>query len=447
MTHADRRAHALPATSPLAQHWRLSPETVYLNHGSFGAVPIAVQAEQDRLRALMEADSVRFFVQRLDGLLDDSRAALADFLNCSLADLVFVPNATVAVATILHNLDAEGYLSPGDEILVSEHEYPACMNALRSYAKKWGASIVTAPIPFPASSSDELAESILSRIGPRTKLAMLSEVTSSSGLILPIRTLTAALEGRGVRVLVDAAHSPGFAVGLNLEARPGEIRPSYYTANCHKWLCAPKGTGLLFVREDRRTALMQRGLGGGGFRPLALSNWAEKPKPGRSDFHKEFDYVGTQDFTNWCALASAIATLPSLIGARGYDGWNQVMKRNHELCLRGRDLICRTIGVAPPVPDFLLGSMATILLPTRPADVAAKLAARPSAFHDALQDALLDRHNLQVPVWSVASTDGWWPLPGGLKGRRVLRISAQLYNTIEQYEYLAECLQEELRAE
>lgn len=438
---------AAHAPSPVARHWRIDPKTIYLNHGSFGAVPIAVQDAQQRIRDLMEADGVRFFVQRLEGLLDASRAALASFLKCAAADLVFVPNVTVAVSTILHNLDEAELIGPGDELLVTSHEYPACMNELRRHARKWGASIVPASLPFPARSADELEHAILAAVTPRTKLAMLSEVTSSSGIILPMKRLVRALEGRGVRVLVDAAHSPGFAEGLDLDYGSDAARPSYYTANCHKWLCAPKGTGVLFVREDRRRELAASG----GFRPLALSNWAEKPKPGRSDFHKEFDYVGTQDFTSWCVLADAIAALPAIAKELALpQSWAAVMRHNRDLCLRGRDLVCRAIGVEPSAAtahDSLLGPLATIALPERPPEVSARLAARPSAYHDALQDTLLDRHGIQVPVWSVAHPSGTWPLPGNAKGRRVIRLSAQLYNTIDQYEHLAEALANALRAE
>jgi isopenicillin-N epimerase len=421
-------APTLPTPSLLARHWRLDPNTVYLNHGSFGAVPAEIYAAQDRYRALMEADAVLFFVNRLDGLLDAARGELAAFLRCQARDLVFVPNATIAVATVLHNLR----LSPGDEILVTEHEYPACMNAMRAHAKEWGATIVPVPVPFPIDSPDRIVEAFASGLSPRTRLAMISHVTSSSGLVLPARQIVSLLESRGVPVLVDGAHAPGFIDPLDLDS----LGASYYTANLHKWLCAPKGAAFLHVREDRRanTRFAE------GFRPLALSNWAERPKPGRSDFHKEFDYVGTQDFTHWCAVGDTIRIMAGL--APGGGGWPEIIRANRALCLRGRNLVCRALGIEPPAPDSMLGSLATIPLPSMPSDRAAKLASRVSrfGFHDALQDALLVNHRIQVPIWSVGG-----PWPGA--GTRVIRIAAQLYNSIQQFEYLARALGIELRAE
>ncbi len=423
----------LPAPSPLATHWRLDPNTVYLNHGSFGAVPRAVAQAQERYRELMERDAVLFFVRHLDGLLDESRAALAAFLHCKTADLVFVPNATIAVATVLHNLR----LSPGDEILVTAHEYPACMNSMRAFAAGFGARIVEAALPFPIESPERVVESFRAKLSPRTRLAMISHVTSSSGLILPVKELVDLLESRGVRVLVDGAHAPGFVDGLDLDA----LGASYYTANLHKWLCAPKGAAFLHVREDRRG---MTGPGSelarlpGGFRPLALSNWAERTKPARSDFHKEFDYVGTQDFTNWCAVGDTIRIMASLVPG----GWSQIMRHNRDLCLRGRDRVLEALGVRAPAPESMIGSLSTIILPQPSLDHAKRLAARVSrfGFHDALQDALLERHRIQVPIWSVGG-----PWPG--TGLRVLRIAAQLYNSIEQYQYLAKALVEEIERE
>lgn len=426
-------AHTLPAPSPLASHWQLDPNTVYLNHGSFGAVPRAVAQAQERYRELMERDAVLFFVKHLDGLLDESRVALAAFLRCKPTDLVFVPNATIAVATVLHNLR----LSPGDEILVTAHEYPACMNSMRAFAAGCGARIVEAALPFPIESPEQIVESFRAKVSPRTRLAMISHVTSSSGLILPAKELVAILESRGVRVLVDGAHAPGFVEGLNLDA----IGASYYTANLHKWLCAPKGAAFLHVREDRRAAA---GPGSelarlpGGFRPLALSNWAERPKPGRSDFHKEFDYVGTQDFTNWCAIVDTIRFVASLLPG----GWSQIIRHNRDLCLKGRDHVLKALGVRAPAPDAMLGSLSTIILPQPSPEHAKRLASRVSrfGFHDALQDQLLERHRIQVPLWSVGG-----PWPG--TGVRVLRLAAQVYNSIEQYQYLAKALAEELERE
>lgn len=409
-----------PPASPLAGAWGLEPGLTFLNHGSFGATPRAVLEHQSRLRARLEADPVRFFVRDLEGLIDENRAAAAGFLGCRADDLVFVTNATQAVATVLANV--EPHLRPGDELLYTGHEYPACMNALRRTASRTGAVTAMAPLPWPARSEAALVEAVLSRVTPRTRLLLVSHVTSPTGLVLPLDRIVPDLEARGVRCLVDGAHAPGLVAGLDLT----RLGASYYTANLHKWLCTPKGCGVLHVRPDRQ---------GEGFRPLALSNNAERPKPGRKHLLTEFDYVGTADPTAWLCVAEAIR----VVGGMAPGGWPEVMRRNRELCLRARRLLCGELGVEPPAPESLLAALATIPLPTEPDPARrARLAARPSANHDALWDRLLDQWRIQVPVWSIPTDD---------PPRRLLRVSAQLYNTIEQYQYLAAALREELAAE
>lgn len=402
----------LPSPSPLASHWNLDRSVVYLNHGSFGACPREVQAAQQRYRDQMEAEAVRFFVTQLDDLMDASRRDLAAFVNADAADLVFVPNATTAVATVLANTP----LREDDEILTNNHEYPGCMNNVRRAAARARARVVSADVPFPIASPQEAINAILSKVTARTRLALISHVTSPSGLVLPVQPIIDELSRLGVETLIDGAHAPGFT-DLDLK----RLNPTFYTANCHKWICSPKGSAFLYVRRDRQA----------GFRPLVLSNFAEKPKPGRPFLHTEFDYVGTDDNTAYLCVGDAVRFMPTL--APG--GWAEIKRRNRELVLHGRDLVCRAIGVEPPAPDSMIGCLTTIVLPAHDAERRARLAARPSRYHDALQDELLNKHRIQVPIWSVAN------------GPRTIRLSAQLYNAPEQYEYLAQALKLELENE
>lgn len=400
--------NTLPAPSPLADRWAIDPEIVYLNHGSFGACPREVLGVQSAHRARMEREAVRFFVEDYDGLFDASRGALAAFVRASPQDVVFVPNATTGVTTALANL--EPALKPGDEILVNDHEYPGCLSNVRRTAARTGATVVSVALPFPVKGTAQTEELILSRVTTRTRVALLSHITSPTALVLPVERLVPELERRGVTVILDGAHAIGQIPGLDVP----RLGASYYTANCHKWLCAPKGAALLWVRPDRQE----------GFRPLVLSNFADRPKPGRKHLLTEFDYLGTGDPTAYMTVGDAIRVVGAMVGG----GWDEVIRRNTALALRGRDILCRALGVAPPVPDAMLGSMASIPLPAPPAP-------RPAApYHDALQVELIRRHRIQVPVWS-----------GG--GSRLIRISAQLYNAVEQYDYLARALREELDRE
>ncbi|MDX2016601.1 MAG: aminotransferase class V-fold PLP-dependent enzyme [Planctomycetota bacterium] len=409
-----------PTGSALAHHWALDPAKIYLNHGSFGACPRAVLAAQDALRARMEADAVAFFVEDFESLMDSSRAALANMLSCAPGCIAPITNATWAVATVADNLLWSGFLRAGDEILVPSHEYPACKNIMAQLASRTGARVVTVELPFPITGPDEVFDRVLAAATDRTRLALLSHVTSPTGLVLPIERLVPALEGRGIRTLVDGAHGIGM-LPLNL----GALRPSYYTSNCHKWLCAPKGAGFLFVREDLQT----------GFRPLALSNNANLPKPGRAQFLTEFEFCGTTDATAFLVLPEAIRFVSSLVPG----GWPEVMRHNRALCLQGRAIVCEALNVAPPAPESMIASIATIILPPHhPHDEPRRkaLSQRKSKYHDALQDALLRTHRIQVPIWGLAD-----------KPDRFVRVSAQLYNTPEQYRELARALRTELDAE
>ncbi len=405
----------IPPPSPFARHFPLDPTIVFLNHGSFGSTPLAVLEAQNRHRALMESEPIRFFVELLSPMLDSVRTKLAAFLSCDAASIAPVPNATIGVATVFQNLK----LQPGDEILINDHEYPACCNNARALAARTGAQVITAQLPFPVASADDLYNAIMAKVTPRTKIALISHVTSPSALILPIERLVRDLSARNIETMVDGAHAPGFVHDLNL----ARMKPTYYTANCHKWICSPKGSAFLYVDPAKRES----------FRPAILSNNAESPREGRAQFLTEFDFVGTSDPSAFLSVSDAIDTMGQMLPG----GWPAVIDHNQKLVRQGRTILCEKLGVTPPCPEDLLGCTATIILPgPQPgSDRHTKLLSRKSVYHDALQDRLLSNWRIQVPIWNVAARC------------RTIRLSAQLYNSLDQYEYLAKALTTELAAE
>lgn len=392
----------------LKKHWLLDPEVVFLNHGSFGACPIRVLEYQQALRERMESEPVLFLVKELELLLDEVRSLLASFLGASSRDLAFVPNATTGFNAVLQSLP----LRSGDELLTTDHCYNAARTAMEFVASRSGARVVYAEIPFPLRSADQVVDAILAKVSKRTRLALIDHITSPTALVFPIGRIVAELERRGIETLVDGAHAPGM-VPLDLNA----IGASYYTGNCHKWLCAPKGAAFLHVRRDRQPFL----------RPTVISHGANSPRTDRSRFLLEFDWIGTHDPTAFLSIKSSIEVVGSFLPG----GWPEVMKRNRQLALAGRDLLCTRLGFDKPAPEDMIGSIATVQLPD--GSGGAVLSALDS---DPIHYTLFDRHRIEVPVWP-------WPRPP----RRALRISAYLYNELAEYEALASALQEELRTD
>ncbi|WP_448597796.1 aminotransferase class V-fold PLP-dependent enzyme [Thermoleptolyngbya sp.] len=385
-----------PVVGASSQGWRslwgLDPAVTFLNHGSFGACPLAVQQRQQELRRQLEAQPVQFFGRSLEPLLDESRAVLAAFVGANPAGLAFVPNATTGVNTVLRSLS----FRPGDELLTTNHEYNASRNALDFVAQQSGATVVVAEIPFPLTSPDQVVQSVLSKVTDRTRLLLIDHVTSQTALVLPIAPLIRALAERGIDTLIDGAHAPGM-IPLHLD----ELGATYYTGNCHKWLCAPKGAAFLYVREDRRDRI----------RPLVISHGANSPRRDRSFFHLEFDWTGTGDPTPFLCVGTAIQHLAALLPG----GWADLMAQNRALALWARERLSRRLNLALPCPDEMIGSMATLPLP--------------DGDTDALYQALVEEFSVEVPV-----------IPWRGRFNRLVRVSAQLYNAPADYDRLADVL-------
>jgi isopenicillin-N epimerase len=393
--------------------WPLDPAVDFMNHGSFGAAPTAVLEAQAAIRDRMESEPVAFFARDLEGLLDDARTMLGAFVGADPDDLAFVDNATTAVNAVLRWLA----LTPGDELLTTDHEYNAVRNALAATARATGARVVTVPLPFPTDGPEDVLRRILEVVTPRTKLAVVDHATSGTALALPIEEVVAELAARGVDTLVDGAHAPGM-----LDVQLDRLGAAYYAANLHKWVCAPKGAGFIHVRRDRQA----------GFHPLVVSHGANSDRTDRSRFRLEADWTGTRDPSAWLAVPTAI----ELIGGLLPGGWPAVRLRNRDLALRGRDLLCTALATTAPAPDAMIGSMASVPLPV---EEAAGRVQGVDLYGDPVHDGLLAR-GLQVMVtpWPQRPDDGPW--------RRLIRISAALHNDLDQYQRLASALLEVLTA-
>jgi isopenicillin-N epimerase len=389
-----------PRKNEMSRHWELDDETVFLNHGSYGATPTIVLDEQKRWQRLLEKDPVRFYEEIAPDALRKSREAIANLVNCDPEDLALIENATSGVNIILRSLSFE----KGDEIIVPDHAYQACRNTIDYVAEKWGAVVITCEIPFPVKNTQIIIDNVMKCVTKRTKLALIDTVTSPTGLRMPFEELVELLESKGVNVLLDAAHGIGM-IPLNLE----KIGASYTTSNCHKWLCAPKGSAFLHVKKDLQEFI----------HPLTISHGMTVPLGGSTRFRHEFDWTGTRDISAWCVLPFVIEELSQLVGM----SWEEIMEHNKDLVIKGRNIICEKLNIKPQCPDEMVASISTIKISSKKDNIV--------DFHeiDPLHLELLKNYNIQVPVW-------YWPSPEG----RYIRISAQLYNNKEEYEYLANVL-------
>jgi isopenicillin-N epimerase len=399
--------------SALARHWALDPEVTFLNHGSYGACPVEVLEVQREWRDRLERQPVKFMSRDLDGLLAEARRSVAAFVGADANDLGFVANATGGINAAVRSLRFE----PGDEILATDHEYNAILNVCRHVAARDGARVAIASLPFPAISPDDVVERVVAAANARTRLAVISHVTSPTALVLPIERIVAELRDRGIDTLVDGAHAPGM-VPLDLDA----LGAAYYSANLHKWVCAPKGSAFLHVRRDRQAAI----------RPATISHGANAPETRGPRFRSEFDWQGTLDTTGWLATPRAI----EFIGGLVEGGWPAVMARNRDLALSAGRALAGVLGTQPS-PASMVGSMVALPMPA-----GGPLGGSPSAGQsspleaDPLQAAIYERFAIEVPI-------GPWPVPAVESPEppmRVIRLSAALHNAPDDVDRLIEAL-------
>jgi isopenicillin-N epimerase len=391
----------------MKENWLLDPTIAFLNHGSFGATPKLVLAKQSEWRERMEREPVLFLARQIDELLEEVRQALAAFLNADPNGIALVNNATAGINAVLRSLDLDQH----DELLVTNHEYNASRNTLDFAAALAGSKVVVVDIPFPIASPDLVVERVLEKVNDRTRLLLIDHVTSQTGLVFPVERIVAELNARGVDTLIDGAHAPGM-LALDLRA----INAAYYTGNLHKWVCAPKGAAFLYVRENRRATV----------RPTSISHGATSDRRDRSRYLLEFDWTGTDDPTALLSAPESLRVMASLAGG----GWPEIRRRNRALALQARDILIDALQIEKPAPDEMIGSLAAVPIPDSPY-------ATHSLFgNDPIQDVLFDKYRIEVPVML-------WP-----RGpKRVLRVSAQLYNETAEYERLAGALRDEIARE
>ena len=362
--------------------WRLDPAFLTVNHGSFGATPICVRAKQDEWRERMEAQPTRFMAA-LPGHIRAAADRLGTFLGAEGNDIVFTDNATTGCNAVLRSLP----LRPDDEILMLSHVYGAVHKSARFVAEQAGAILRTATVPFPDYSDDRLVEAVAEALTPRTRLAVIDHIASHSALVFPAARIAASCRAAGVPILIDGAHAPG-QIDLDLTA----IGADFYTGNCHKWLCAPKGSAFLWVAPHWQASL----------HPTVISHGFG------AGFQAEFDWTGTRD-------PSPALSVPAALDFHARLGGPELRARDIALAAEAASLIARRLNTES-IPTG--SAMGLIRLPWQgdPLTLRARLLAA----------------GTDAPVHALA-------------GANWLRISAFAYNELDDFERLAEVVSAAIR--
>ena len=368
----------------MREHFLLDPSVVFLNHGSFGACPREVLERYHGLQLEIERNPMELLARRSAALLRTAREALAGFLGTTADNLVFVTNATTGVNTVARSLA----LAPGDEVVTTDHEYGACDAAWRFVCARTGARYLPVEIPLPFDAAG-FADRVWAAVGPRTRVLYLSHITSTTALLFPLAELCRRARERGILTVIDGAHAPG-QIDLDLDA----LGADFYTGNCHKWLCAPKGAAFLHVRPEHHAALDATTVSW-GYAESGAGHAGAETITGATTLERRLQWQGTRDL-------AAFLAVPAAIEFQRAHGWDAVRRRCHALAARTLSRACALTGLEPVCGDDDFGQM--VVIPVPPAD------------QRELQRRLLDEFRVEIPATSHA-------------GRLFVRLSVQAYTT------------------
>jgi isopenicillin-N epimerase len=373
----------------LADLFLIPKDITFLNHGSFGACPRVVFETYQAWQREIENQPVQFLGRRLKGLLADARTALADFLGAQPDDVVYVTNITFGANIVARSIE----LQTGDEVLSTNLEYGAIDRTWRYYCDKRGARLINHPMTLPITTAEAFVEEFWAGVTPRTKVISISHITSGTALILPIAEIVRRAREAGILTFIDGAHAPG-----QIDLRLDELGADFYSGNCHKWLCSPKGAGFLHARRDRQALL----------EPFVISWGYKSDHPSHSLFLDHNEWLGTDD-------PSAYLSVPTAIQFQREHDWPRVRAECHSLARQARERIAALSGRPQIAPDSTEWWQQMCTAPLPPIDA-----------HQ-VKERLWDEFKVEIPVMS------------GAPGDRV-RVSIQAYNSQKDVDRLVEGL-------
>ena len=359
----------------------------YLNHGSFGACSKVVFQDYQNWQVRLEKQPVQFFTEELYSALRKSRESLSTFIGCDQDEVLFFQNPTTAISNIIYNLD----LNPGDEVLMTDHEYGALVRAWNAWGEKAKVHIKYANVTLPLESKDKFFEDISSRISSKTKVLFLSQITSPTGLVLPIKDIIDFAKERKIITIVDGAHVPG-----HIDLHIHNLGCDFYTGALHKWMCGPKGVSFLFVKKEHQKWI----------KPVIYSWGKDGDDPEDSEFLQDFQWQGTRDM-------SAFLTIPEVINFFKIN-IESFQERNKKLILNSREQFQRVLGTHPiSKGDDFLGQMISFPLP--------------KSIDGNLKDLLWKNHNIEIPIFE-------W------NKEKFIRLSIHIYNDQKDIDSLMNAL-------
>ncbi|MCB8923130.1 MAG: aminotransferase class V-fold PLP-dependent enzyme [Ardenticatenaceae bacterium] len=366
--------------SNLKEQFLLSPDVIYLNHGSFGATPRPVFETYQTWQRQLENQPVQFIDKELPVQLANARQRLGNYLNVDSKDLVYVPNATFALNIVARSLK----LAPGDEVLTTNIEYGACNNVWQFLSQKRGFLYLQQKMPFPFQSDQTVIDQLWQGVTANTKVIFISHITSSTAVTFPVEAICQRAKEEGILTIVDGAHAPG-QIELDLE----KIGADFYFGNAHKWMCSPKGSAFLYTRQERQNLL----------EPLVVGwGWGEnRVFTFGSDYLDYFQWLGTND-------VSAYLSVPAAIEFQTQNNWPGIRQQCHALLKNILARINQLTGLPSPYPDDLYyHQMAVAQLP-------------PITDLKAFKSQLYEDFRIEVPCTQ-------W------EDKQFIRVSIQAYNT------------------
>ena len=372
--------------------FHLRPDIHYLNHGSFGACPIPVFEAYQNFQLQLETEPLQFMINTGEALLEESKKALAKYVNCDWKDLVYVTNPTTAMNIVIKNLD----FKEGDEILTTNHEYGALDRTWKYYCRNSGAKYVQQEISLPLQSKEQFLKEFWSGLTSNTKIIYLSQITSPTALIFPVKEICEKAKELGLMTIVDGAHVPAH-IPLDIS----DLKADFYTGACHKWLCAPKGSTFLYASKEFQNMLD----------PLIISWGYEADQPSDSQFQDYHQYQGTRDF-------SAFLTTPACIQFQEENNWEEEKRICRDQLKHYYPIVAKELNsdVIAPLSDDFLGQICSIPVNT---DDPLTLKAH-----------LYDQYEIEIPVFNNSG-------PG-----TYLRISFMPYNDEKEIEVLIDAIRD-----